>query len=220
MQASADWILKNKVAYPSEMAKTLSADIGDPFSNGKVLFWPANGPFGTQAGRIKDRFKWGLTQLPEGPDGKPVVQQFSDQPHMVTKTAELRGSVEAVVDLLLFMFGKEVQGRIAIDRGSVVERKDVAASPELAAAPPENHGVFKSYLGVASATQPQFLHPAWFEWYSTMGLGGTSEVLLGKVTVEQGIADMKAKGDKVLAANMDRYKELKAFTAALKQKPV
>jgi ABC-type glycerol-3-phosphate transport system substrate-binding protein len=117
-RTAADWILKDKVVHPGEMNKQLSGEFGDTFSAGKTLFRQAGGPMGTQVGRIKDRFTFALVPLPEGPDGEPVLQQFSDQPHLVTDTAVTRGTLEGAVEWVAFLSGPAVQERIAIDRGS------------------------------------------------------------------------------------------------------
>ena len=215
LRKAVDWILKDKVVQPSEMNKELSGEFGDPFSSGKNLFRQGNGPFGSQVGRIKDRFKWALSPLPEGPDGQPVLQQFSDQPHLITATAETRGNTEAAVEWTAFLSGTEVQTRIAVDRGSVVVRKDAADSAEMAAGPPENHAQFREWLSVPSANHPQFMFPSYIEWHvSSHSSAIANRVFLGELTVDEGIPLMYAAGDAVLAENAERYAELQAYSGS------
>ncbi len=208
----ADWLLVDKVIQPSEMNKELSGEFGDPFSSGKNLFRQGGGPFGSQVGRIKDRFKWALSPLPEGPDGQPVLQQFSDQPHLITATADTRGNVEGAVEWAAFLSGTEVQTRIAVDRGSVVVRKDAADSDEMAAGPPENHAQFREWLNVESACHPQFMFPSYIEWHvNSHSSAIANKIWLGELTVDEAIPLMYEAGDAILAENAERYAELQTY---------
>ena len=220
-RTSVDWQLKDKVVQPSEMNKELSGEFGDPFSSGKNFMRSGNGPFGSQVGRIQDRFSFALVPLPEGPDGEPVLQQFSDQPHLVTDTAVTRGTLEGAVEWVSFLSGPAVQERIAIDRGSVVVRKDAAASDAMAAGPPENHQQFREYLNVASGNNPQFMFPSYIEWHVNSHSGAdASRIFLGEISVDEGIPLMYAAGDRVLEENAERFDELKSFVANVSQTPV
>ena len=214
MRTLADWQLIDKVIQPAEMNKELSGEFGDPFSSGKNLFRQGNGPFGSQVGRIKDRFKWALSPLPEGPDGQPVLQQFSDQPHLITATADTRGNVEGAVEWMSFLSGTEVQTRIAVDRGSVVVRKDAADSAEMAAGPPENHAQFREWLNVDIACHPQFMFPSYIEWHvNSHSSAIANKIWLGELTVDEAIPMMYEAGDAILAENAERYAELQAYVA-------
>lgn len=212
LRTLADWLLVDQVIQPSEMNKELSGEFGDPFSSGKNLFRQGNGPFGSQVGRIQDRFKWALSPLPEGPDGQPVLQQFSDQPHLITATAETRGTTEGAVEWMAFLSGTEVQTRIAVDRGSVVVRKDAADSPEMAAGPPENHEQFREWLNVSTANNPQFMFPSYIEWHvNSHSSAIANRIWLGELSVDEAIPLMYEAGDAILAENAERYAELRAY---------
>lgn len=215
MRTLRRWMLDDKVIQPGELNKELSGEFGDPFSAGKNLFRQGGGPFGSQVGRIKDRFRWALSTLPEGPDGQPVVQQFSDQPHLITATAETRGNTEGAVEWLSFLSGTEVQTRIAVDRGSVVVRKDAAASAEMAAGPPENHAQFNEWLNVESAIHPQFMFPSYIEWHvNSHSSAIANKIWIGELTVDEAIPMMYEAGDAILAENAERYAELQAYVNA------
>ena len=210
VQMIRDFILEEGLVPTAEAYSGLKGEHGDPFSNGKVGFFHWGGGVGTPINRIRDRFPWALIPLPEGPRG-PQPQKFNDEPHLITKMATTRGNTESVVEWLLYLAGPEVQARVAIDRGSVTWRKDVAASAEYAAAPPENHEQIRLYLEGDNPAYTQQMHPAYTEMMNQSGLQSGSKITTGEVTVEQGIEDSLKIANQLMEENHDRWLELKSF---------
>ena len=205
-----NFALDEKLIPNGEQYQALKGQHGDPFSNGKIGFFHFGGGVGTQINRIKDRFPWALIPLPEGPRG-PQPQKFNDEPHLITKMATTRGNVDSVVEWLLFLAGPEVQARVAIDRGAITWRKDIAASAEYAAGPPENHSEQLRYLEGDNPAYTQRMHPAWTEILSQSGLNSNSKIMAGEVTVDQGLEQNLKIANRVLEENHDRWLELKSF---------
>ena len=146
--------------------KAIAGEFGDPFSAGKQMIWNAGGAVGTLAIRIKDKFEWSMGPMPEGRNGEPHPNNFDGQPHLITNTEERRGTVEQAVELINFFVGPGVQGRIAIDRGSLPYNKEAIASAEMAAGPPTNHGLWNDQAQRTDHRHLQWAHPNWSELWS------------------------------------------------------
>ena len=213
LQMLRDFVLEEGLVPSRPRYREIRGDAGEPFSNGKIGFFHWGGGVGGPINRIKDRFPWALIPLPEGPRG-PQPQKFSDEPHLITQMAGLRGNTESVVEWLLYLAGPKVQSRVAIDRGSVTWRKDVASSPEYAAGPPENHVQQLHYLESDNPAYQQRMHPAWQEMVEQSGYASNSKVMLGEVSVEQGIEEMLGILDRYMEENHDRFLELKSWAAS------
>ncbi|MBM4438404.1 MAG: extracellular solute-binding protein, partial [Actinobacteria bacterium] len=209
-----DTIHKYKVAPRIEDTKKLAGEIGDPFSAGKLMISWTGGGIGSQIVRIKDRFKWGLGPMAEGPRGSGP-HHFTDQPHMVTNSAEKNKNVEASTTFVLFFADELVQGRIAIDRGSLPMVKSIIAGKEMAAPPPENHGTYyKKWMDQKGNHHWQNAHPAWWEWYAAFD--ASAKGFAGAETAEQSIRTVIKASDDVLAKTKKQYDEYKKWLGTLK----
>ena len=204
-----DLIHTHGAAPPVSETRELAGEFGDPFSAGRVMVRSA-GSVGTFATRIKDRFRWSRMPTVEGPRG-PAPYAMTMQPHLVTNSAETRGNVEACVEVCLFFAGREVQGRVAIDRGSVPIRKDVLASPEYAAGPPENHGMMKDFFEQPDARSAQMAHPAWRDWQrgESPRIQNLSAILLGEFSIDDGIEQTLRSADRALEQSHESWQELR-----------
>ena len=207
-------IHEDKVAHRLEDSKQLSGEFGDPFSAGKVMISINGGAVGSLVSRIKDRFSWSMAPMQEGPRGA-VPHEITDQPHLITNTADTRGNVDEVVELLMFWSGPEVQGRIGVDRGSMPIRKDVIQSKEFHSGPPDRHDMWATYLhDQLDPRSRQFMHPDWAEWWSSFR--DASDIMTGDVSVDEGIAQRQQKSDRILKAAAEDYEGMKAHVRGLK----
>ena len=171
---------------------------------------------GTFVARIRDRFTFSRLPHAEGLRG-PAPHVLTTQPHLVTNSAHTRGNIEESVELVMFMAGRDVQGRIAIDRGSVPVRPDVLASPEYAAGPPENHAMMKAYLDQPDMRSAQMGTPAWREWQSggSPSVKNPAVILLGEVSVEEGTKQVLKSADAILQENLEEWQEFRDWQRGL-----
>ena len=193
------------VAPPLTDTKELAGEFGDAFSAGRVMIRAATS-LGTFINRIKDRFKFSRLPQAEGPRG-PAPHVMSTQPHLVTSSVHTRGNIEESVELVMFMAGRDVQGRIGIDRGSVPIRPDVLTSPEYAAGPPENHSMMKDFFDQPDMRSAQMGTPFWREWQSggSPAVKNPAVILLGEVSVEEGTRQVLESADAILQDNIEEW---------------
>ena len=211
LQFIIDMARKHKVAYLPGDYKELAGEFRDPFSAGKQLIWYAGGAVGTLATRIKDKFEWSMGPMPEGRNGQPHPNNFDGQPHLVTNTAARRGTVEQAVELINFFVGPGVQGRIAIDRGSLPYNKEALASDEMAAGPPANHGLWNDQAQRTDHRHLQWAHPNWSELWEKFKWDKT---ILGEETVDEARSRVTTEVDKFLEKTHDDWESLKRFAEA------
>ena len=58
------------------------------------------------------------------------------------------------------------------------------------------------------------MHPAWQEMVAQSGYASNSKVMLGEVSVEQGIEEMLGILDRYMEEHHDRFLELKSWAAS------
>ena len=209
----ADMVAKHEVAPAWGQRDQLAGEFGDPFAAGRVLIAPNGGAVGSAIPRIKDRFAWSMAPFPEGPRGT-VPHDFTGQPHIVTNAVDTRGNIEQAVEVVMFWAGPDVQGRVAVDRGSLPMFKDVLTSPAFEAGPPENHGLFRTYVEEDPNPRSQQLgHPAWLEWWEAWF--APSEILNGEQTVDEAMGKRVEQSNLVLEQSAEAYQELKDYIAGL-----
>ena len=90
-------------------------------------------------------------------------------------------------------------------------RKDVMASPELAAGPPQRHGMWKDYLEQPDARHRQMGYTAWLEWIN--GWRNVDAAHAGDLTIDEVIERGLSRADRVLSDNAEAYQELKTYIA-------
>jgi len=210
VRLAVDMIAVHGVSPKLGESRELAGEFRDLFSAGKLLTARNGGAVGSTIGRIAGRFPWSMAPMPEGPRG-PVPHEITEQPHMISNTAALRDTVEASAQFVLFMAGPEVQGRIAIDRGSMPLRKEVHASPEMAAGPPERHNMWKEYLDQPDARHRQMAYPAWLEWINSWR--NVDAAHAGDLTIDELMERSLTRADRVLSENAEAYQELKTYIA-------
>ncbi len=206
-----DLIQKDKVSYTPEHSQELKGEFQDPFSAGNVMTLYSGGSVQHMVNRIKDRFEWSMGPVPEGGNGTPHPVVFDGQPHLVTSTARRRGTIEESVELINFFVGPEVQTRIAIDRGSFPYNKEALASPEMAAGPPGNHGIWNDYAQRTDHRHLQWAHPHWPEMW---GLYRWDKTVTGEESVDEAITRVTTQADKFLERTHDDWASLKRFAEA------
>ncbi|MYA60433.1 MAG: carbohydrate ABC transporter substrate-binding protein [Chloroflexi bacterium] len=200
------------VAPPFDQVQQIAGEFGDPFSAGKMATYWTGGGVGGTIPRIKDRFSWGLGPIEEGDRG-PAPHHFTNQGQYCTATAERNGLVEECTETLLYFAGPEVQGRIAIDRGSLPMLKTVIESDEFKAGPPENHGYYKTWMDKDDHHHWQNGHPNWWEWYESFR--AATPPFIGDMSIEEGMQHIINTSDRVLEDNKEEYDSWKAWIDAL-----
>lgn len=210
VRLAVDLIAVHGVSPKLGESRELAGEFRDLFSAGKLLTARNGGAVGSTVGRVAGRFPWSMAPMPEGPRG-PVPHEITEQPHMISNTAALRDTVEASAQFVLFMAGPEVQGRIAIDRGSMPLRKEVHASAEMAAGPPERHNMWKEYLDQPDARHRQMAYPAWLEWINSWR--NVDAAHAGDLSIDDLMERSLARADRVLEDNAEAYQDLKTYIA-------
>ncbi len=200
------------VAPAFDQIQSIAGEFGSPFAAGKMARYWTGGGEGGNIPRIKDRFSWGLGPVEEGDRG-PFPHHFTNQGQYCTATAERNGLVEECTETLLFFAGEDVQGRIAIDRGSLPMIKTVVDSDEFRAAPPENYGYFKTWMDKTDHHHWQNGHPNWWEWYESFRAADAT--FIGDMTVEEGMQHIINTSNRVLEDTKEEYDSWKAWIEAL-----
>ena len=200
------------VAPQFDQLQQVAGEFGDPFSAGKMATYWTGGGVGSTIPRIKDRFSWGLGPIEEGDRGG-APHHFTNQGQYCTATAEKNGLVEECAETLLFFAGPEVQGRIAIDRGSLPMLKTVITSDEFKAGPPDNHGYYKTWMDKTDHHHWQNGHPNWWEWYESFR--AADPPFIGDMSIEQGMQHIIDTSDRVLENTKEEYDSWKGWIEAL-----
>ena len=200
------------VAPPFDQIQQIAGEFGDPFSAGNMASYWTGGGVGSTIPRIKDRFSWGLGPIEEGDRGG-APHHFTNQGQYCTATAEKNGLVEECTETLLFFAGPLVQGRIAVDRGSLPMYKSVVESDEFKAGPPENHGYYKTWMDKTDHHHWQNGHPNWWEWYESFRAADSP--FIGDMSIEEGMQHIIDTSDRVLENTKEEYDSWKSWIEAL-----
>ena len=87
-------------------------------------------------------------------------------------------------------------------------------SPAFEAGPPENHGLFRTYVEEDPNPRSQQLgHPAWLEWWEAWF--APSEILNGEQTVDEAMGKRVEQSNLILEQSAEAYQELKDYIAGL-----
>ncbi len=204
--------IRSGVAMPLDQIASVAGDAGSPFAAGKqARHWTAGG-LGNSIRHIEDQFAWGLGPVEEGDRG-PFPHHFTNQGHYCTAAAERNGLVEECTETLLFFAGPKVQGRIAIDRGSLPMLKSVIHTDAFKAGPPENHGYYKTWMDKTDHHHWQTGHPNWWEWYESFR--AAAPLFSGEMSIEAGMKRIIDTSDRVLADSRRAYDSWKSWIEAL-----
>ncbi|MBM4438370.1 MAG: hypothetical protein FJ029_14350, partial [Actinobacteria bacterium] len=195
-----DKIFVHKVSPPAEAAKQLSAEFGDPFSSGKVGIVASGQVYGTGnlLPRIGEKFKWTLLPAVTARQGTAPGHSWNIQPHVITLSAQRRGTVEQATALAMYFAGEEVQTRTGIDRGHMPIHKKALQAATSVAPPPDGMKWLVAY-GLRPDKRQLVGWNTWEEWYSGHN-AIADKAFVGQQTAEQNIAAMQAYGAKILGA--------------------
>ncbi len=206
-------IYDHGVAFPPQDSKQFAGEFGNPYSAGNVLYGFHGGGLGGTVTQVGDRFQWGLIPNPEGPRGT-IPTWFSNQPHMVSNSAATDGTTEQAVEVVLFMAGTEVQGRIAVDRGNAPVLKETYDSAAFNAGPPDNHAQgLKEAIERDDHRGWQGAHPHWWEWYAWVTAAQLG--FIGEETADQSVESVVSASDRILENTKDDYDSYKAWATSL-----
>ena len=204
--------IRSGVAMPLDQIASVAGEAGSPFAAGKqARHWTAGG-LGNSIRHIEDQFAWGLGPVEEGDRG-PFPHHFTNQGHYCTATAERNGLVEECTETLLFFAGPQVQGRIAIDRGSLPMLKSVIQSDAFKAGPPQNHGYYRTWMDKTDHHHWQTGHPNWWEWYESFR--AAAPPFSGEMSIEAGMQRIIDISNRVLADTRQAYDSWKSWIEAL-----
>jgi len=116
-------------------------------------------------------------------------------------------------ETLLFLAGESVQGRIAIDRGSLPMLKTVVASDEFKEGAPDNHGYYKTWMDRDDHHHWQNGHPGWWEWYEAFTAADSA--FAGQVSGEEGMLQIIKTSDRALSNSYEAYVRWKDWVRTL-----
>ena len=134
-----DLIHQHRVSPAPAQVNEIRGAFGNPFQAGKVGMLP--GGISGSAGIVRnigDRFRWDIMPTPKHPKTRKATDVWNDQPHVLTNVAGKLGVTEQATTLIIFLAGEVVQGRVAIDRGSIPVLKKLQTGPEYLKGPPDN----------------------------------------------------------------------------------
>ena len=199
LQFATDLIHKHKVSFPVADTKQMGSEFGSPFASNKVWSWFTGRVYssGYEAARIKDRFRWSLAPLPVGTTGKSA-HYWTSASHIVTGSADRRGTTEAATDFAVFMAGPVVSERMVIDRGAAPFYKAAFDSPSLLPPPPEGMKWLAQYFASENIRNSMVYLPNYHE-YLQFRAKAAAKAMLGEGTAEQGIQEAKKFVRRVLA---------------------
>ena len=200
------------IAVPLDNIKTVAGEFSSPFSAGnQVRHWTSGG-LGDLNKEVGSRFAWGLGPVEEGNNG-PHPHHFTNQGHYCMAAATTNGIVEECTETLLFLAGESVQGRIAIDRGSLPMLKTVVASDEFKEGAPDNHGYYKTWMDRDDHHHWQNGHPGWWEWYEAFTAADSA--FAGQVSGEEGMLQIIKTSDRALSNSYEAYVRWKDWVRTL-----
>ncbi len=191
-----DLIHRHHVSPTVEEARTIQGNSPNAWAAGKIAMQPANlSAVGATVQQVGSRFKWALMPTPKHPGTKKSTQLWSDQPHVLTSTANKKDVVEEATKLILFFAGETTQGRIAIDRGSVPVTKKLQAAGDYIKPPPDNMQQAAKNLADPDIQTPGFIK-GWDDWYAAVT--DVAPAFTGEVAPQQVLRNAALAADRVL----------------------
>ncbi len=193
-----DLIHKHRVSPTPQQVNEIRGTFSNPFTAGKIGMYPIGiSGSGSLASAIQDRFKWAIMPTPKHPKTKKATHLFNDQPHVLMNTAEKRGVTKQATSLLIFLAGEVVQGRIAVDRGSIPVLKRLQTSPDYLKGPPDNMQQIAINLRDPDIQTPGYIK-GWDEWRPATR-NAADKAFTGEVSAQQALQEAVRAGDAVLA---------------------
>ena len=183
---------------PADVQGLLTAGVSNFFATGKVGMAPLNGAqVGSFINIIGDRFEWDLMPTPVAPLTGRTGGMWNDQPHVVTSNAVQNNVMEECTRLVAFLSGPEMQGLIAVHRGSTPTIKTIQEGEAYLAPPPESMELIPAELDFRQG--PRFFS-GFLDGFNTCNkefeLG-----MIGERGIDETIEAMVIEGDKILASH-------------------
>jgi len=193
-----DLIHKYRVSPTPQQVNEIRGNFPNPFMAGKIAMFPTGlQAVGNTVLRVGDQFRWGIMPTPKHPKTRKTTHLWSDQPHMVTNAAQKKNVVEEATKLVVFLAGELVQGRIAVDRGSIPVLKKLQTSAEYLKPPPDNMRQVSINLRDPDIQTPGFMK-GWDEWWAAINRE-TGKAFTGEVVAQQALQNAVRAGEAVLA---------------------
>ena len=161
-----DKIFVHQTAPPFDEVADLGGEYGNPFGAGRIGIWPSGRVYSTGFAipRIGDRFQWTLLPSPVAARSGPPAHAWSEQPNLVTLSAERDGLEEQSTALAVFLAGEEYQGRVGLERGHMPVHRAAIGAPESIAPPPEGMKWLKVYADRPN-NRSLFPFSTWRDWW-------------------------------------------------------
>ncbi|HEX2514674.1 MAG TPA: sugar ABC transporter substrate-binding protein [Chloroflexota bacterium] len=193
-----DLIHRHRVSpAPGQVAEVRGA-FGSPFLAGKVGMLPGaiSGSGGTVR-NVADRFRWDIMPTPKHPKTGKATHVWNDQPHVLMNVAGKLGVTEQATSLIIFLAGEVVQGRVAVDRGSIPVLKKLQTGPEYLKPPPGNMKQIAANLRDPDIQTPGSIK-GWDEWRPAY-VQALDKAFSGEESAPQALRNAVTAADAVLA---------------------
>jgi multiple sugar transport system substrate-binding protein len=193
-----DLIHKHRVSPAPAQVNEVRGSFGSPFQAGKVgLFPSAISGSGGMVRAIGDRFRWDIMPTPKHPRTGKATHVWNDQPHVLMNVAGKLGVTEQATALIIFLAGEVVQGRVAVDRGSIPVLKKLQTGPEYLKPPPNNMKQIAANLRDPDIQTPGYIK-GWDEWRPAY-VQALDKAFTGEESAQQALRNAVTAADAVLA---------------------
>jgi multiple sugar transport system substrate-binding protein len=197
-QWTIDLIHRYRVSPSPAQVNEVRGSYGNPFQAGKIGLLPtAISGSGGIARAVGDRFRWAMMPTPKHPKTRKAINVFNDQPNVLMNTAQKGNVTEQATALIIFLAGEVVQGRIAVDRGSIPVLKKLQSSDVYLKGPPEQMRQVALNLGSAEIQTPGYIK-GWEGWHEAY-LQATEKAFTGEVAAQPALRNAVTAADAVLA---------------------
>jgi multiple sugar transport system substrate-binding protein len=193
-----DLIHRHRVSPAPGQVNEVRGSFGNPFQAGKVAMFPTSiAGSGGLVRNIGDRFRWDIMPTPKHPKTGKATHVWNDQPHVLMNVAGKLGVTEQATTLIIFLAGEVVQGRVAVDRGSIPVLKKLQTSQEYLKPPPNNMKQIAVNLRDPDIQTPGYIK-GWDEWRPAY-MQALDPAFTGEVGAQQALRNAVAATDAVLA---------------------
>jgi multiple sugar transport system substrate-binding protein len=193
-----DLIHRHRVSPAPSQVNEIRGSFANPFVAGKIGMFPTGlQGIGNTVRQVGDRFRWALMPTPKHPRTKKATHVWNDQPHVLTNAATKKGVVEEATQLIIFLAGDVVQGRVAVDRGSIPVLKRQQTGAEYLKPPPDNMRQVAINLSDPDIQTPGFIK-GWDEWWKAIN-DEVARAFNGEVAAQQALRNAVTAGDAVLS---------------------
>ena len=192
-----DLIHRHRVSPAPGQVNEVRGSFPNPFVAGKVGMFPTGlQGIGNTVRQVGDRFRWALLPTPRHPKTKKATHVWNDQPHVLTSAATKKGVVEEATQLIVFLAGDAVQGRVAVDRGSIPVLKKLQTATDYLKPPPDNMRQVAANLADPDIQTPGFIK-GWDEWWKAIN-DEVGKAFDGNAAPQQALRNAVQQADAVL----------------------